>query len=135
MRKSMAMSMSMGTVDDLFFGIPERNTVRIISYNTLNINQRNIIKRCSSSLQGPVISEHKYTTYSLRSTRAQELINMGVDVYLAATQLGHTVAMLAKVYARYTQRRRATQEAAHIEFGKRQNNSEMVSLDNLGKKI
>jgi len=60
---------------------------------------------------------------------------MGVDVYLAATQLGHTVAMLAKVYARYTQRRRATQEAAHIEFGKRQNNSEMVSLDNLGKKI
>ena len=58
---------------------------------------------------------------------------MGVDVYLAATQLGHTVAMLEKVYARLPQRRRATQEAAHIEFGKRKTDSVMVSLDQLGK--
>ena len=57
---------------------------------------------------------------------------MGVDVYLAATQLGHTVAMLEKVYARLPQRRRATKEAAHIEFGKPKNNSEMVSLDQVG---
>ena len=120
--------------DDLVFGIPERDTVRITSYNTLNINWRNIIKRCSSSLKGPIMSDHQYTIYSLRSTRAQELMDMGVDLYLAATQLGHTVAMLEKVYARLPQRRRATQEAAHIEFGKRKNNSEMVSLDNLGKK-
>ena len=77
------------------------------------------------------MSDHKYTIYSLRSTRAQELMDMGVDVYLAATQLGHTVAMLEKVYARLPQRRRATKEAAHIEFGWRKNDSEIVSLDQL----
>ena len=54
---------------------------------------------------------------------------MGVDVYLAATQLGHTVAMLEKVYARLPQRRRATKEAAHIDFGKRSRLDEMVSLE------
>jgi hypothetical protein len=58
------------------------------------------------------------------------MMDLGVDVYLAATQLGHSVAMLEKVYARLPQRRRATQEeAAHIEFGKRKNESKMVSLE------
>ena len=119
--------------DDLVFGVPERDAVRLTSYNTLNINWRKIIDRCGSKLKGPILSEHKYTIYSLRSSRAQELMDMGVDVYLAATQLGHTVAMLEKVYARLPQRRRATQEAAHIEFGKRKTDSVMVSLDQLGK--
>ena len=118
--------------DDLVFGIPERDSVRISSYNTLNVNWRNIIDRCGSKLKGPIMSDHKYTIYSLRSTRAQELMDMGVDVYLAATQLGHTVAMLEKVYARLPQRRRATEEAAHIEFGKRKSDCEIVSLDTLG---
>ena len=117
--------------DDLVFGVPERDAIKITSYNTLNINWRNIIDRCGSSLRGPIMSDHKYTIYSLRSTRAQELMDMGVDVYLAATQLGHTVAMLEKVYARLPQRRRATKEAAHIEFGRRKNDSEIVSLDQL----
>jgi hypothetical protein len=40
--------------------------------------------------------------------------------------------MLEKVYARLPQRRRATKEAAHIEFGKRKDHSEMVSLDQVG---
>ncbi len=117
--------------DDLVFGVPERDAIKITSYNTLNINWRNIIDRCGSSLRGPIMSDHKYTIYSLRSTRAQELMDMGVDVYLAATQLGHTVAVLEKVYARLPQRRRATKEAAHIEFGRRKNDSELVSLDQL----
>jgi integrase len=117
--------------DDLVYGIPERDAVTITSYNVLNINWRSIIDRCGSKLKGPIMSDHKYTIYSLRSTRAQELMDMGVDVYLAATQLGHTVAMLEKVYARLPQRRRATKEAAHIEFGKRKSDSEIVSLDSI----
>jgi len=52
-----------------------------------------------------------------------------VDVYLAATQLGHTVAILEKVYARLPQRRRATTEAAHIEFGKRKDNNQIVEIE------
>ena len=120
------------TEDDLVFGLPERDKVTITNYNTLNMNWRRIIDRCGTSLKGPIMSEHDYTIYSLRSSRAQELMDMGVDVYLAATQLGHTVAMLEKVYARLPQRRRATKEAAHIEFGKRKSSSEMVSLDQVG---
>lgn len=119
------------TEDDLVFGLPERDAVTITSYNTLNINWRNMIGGCAHRLKGPVMSDHKYTIYSLRSTRAQELIDMGVDVYLAATQLGHTLAILEKVYARLPQRRRVTQEAAHIEFGKRKNDSQIVSLDSI----
>ena len=114
---------------DLVFGIPEHNGVQISTYNTLNVNWRNIINRCGGKLKGPLMSDHNYTIYSLRATRAQELMDMGVDVYLAATQLGHTVAILEKVYARLPQRRRATTEAAHIEFGKRKDNSQIVEIE------
>jgi integrase len=115
--------------NDLVFGIPEHNGVQITTYNTLNVNWRNIIKRCGDRLKGPLVSDHNYTIYSLRATRAQELMDMGVDVYLAATQLGHTVAILEKVYARLPQRRRATTEAAHIEFGKRKDNNQIVEIE------
>ena len=114
---------------DLVFGIPEHNGVQITTYNTLNVNWRNIINRCGGKLKGPLMSDHNYTIYSLRATRAQELMDMGVDVYLAATQLGHTVAILEKVYARLPQRRRATTEAAHIEFGKRKGYSQIVEIE------
>ena len=120
--------------DDLVFGIPEHNGVQLTTYNTLNINWRKIIDRCGEKLKGPMMSEHKYTIYSLRSTRAQELMDMGVDVYLAATQLGHTVAILEKVYARLPQRRRATTEAAHIEFGKRKNTNQIVEIEEVIKR-
>ena len=115
--------------NDLVFGIPEHNGVQITTYNTLNVNWRNIMKRCGDRLKGPLVSDHNYTIYSLRATRAQELMDMGVDVYLAATQLGHTVAILEKVYARLPQRRRATTEAAHIEFGKRKDNNQIVEIE------
>lgn len=115
--------------NDLVFGIPEHNGIQITTYNTLNINWRKIIQRCGNKLKGPMMSEHKYTIYSLRATRAQELMDMGVDVYLAATQLGHTVAILEKVYARLPQRRRATTEAAHIKFGKRKDNNQIINIE------
>ena len=115
--------------NDLVFGLPEHNGICITTYNTLNVNWRKIIERCGERLKGPLMSDHNYTIYSLRATRAQELMDMGVDVYLAATQLGHTVAILEKVYARLPQRRRATTEAAHIEFGKRKNKAQIVEIE------
>ena len=117
--------------DDLVFGVPESDEVSITSYNTFNIYWREIMSRCQPKLKGPLMSDHKYTMYSLRSTRAQEMMDLGVDVYLAATQLGHSVAMLEKVYARLPQRRRATKEAAHIDFGKKRNDSEIVRLEQI----
>ena len=56
-------------------------------------------------------------------------MDMGVDVYFAANQLGHTFAILEKVYARLPQRRRATTEAAHIEFGKRKDNNQIINIE------
>ena len=97
----------------------------------MNKDWRKVLDRLEGQLKGPTMSEHKYSIYSLRSSRAQELMDKGVDVYLAATQLGHSVAILEKVYARLPQRRRATKEAASIEFGKRKISSQIVSLDNL----
>ena len=114
--------------DDLVFGVPESDEVSITSYNTFNIYWRELMSRCQSRLKGPLMSDHKYTMYSLRSTRAQEMMDLGVDVYLAATQLGHSVAMLEKVYARLPQRRIATKEATYMGFGKRSNDSKMLSL-------
>ena len=122
------------TEDDLVFGIPEHNGIQIATYNTLNINWRKIMDRCGDNLKGPMMSNHKYTIYSLRSTRAQELMDMGTDVCLAATQLGHTVAILEKVYARLLQRRRATTEAAHIEFSKRKNTNQIVEIEEVIKR-
>lgn len=116
---------------DLVFGIPSMDGVVITPYNTLNINWRKLMKRLDGKLKGPLMSPHPYTIYSLRSTRAQELMDLGVDVYLAATQMGHSVAMLEKVYARLPQRRRATQEAAHIEFGKRKQKNDIVPIEDL----
>ena len=47
---------------------PWKRFCGISSYNTLNVNWRNIIDRCGSKLKGPIMSDHKYTIYSLRST-------------------------------------------------------------------
>ena len=117
--------------DCLVFGLPTDEGVKITPYNTLNINWRKVMHRLAGKLKGPLMSEHSYSIYSLRSTRAQEMMDMGVDVYLAATQLGHSVAMLEKVYARLPQRRRATKEAAHIEFGKRKEVSRIESIEHI----
>jgi hypothetical protein len=50
---------------------------------------------------------------------------------LSATQLGHSVAILEKIYARLPQRKRATKEAAVIDFGKRKPSNEIISVDDI----
>ena len=117
--------------DVLVFSLPDKNEWKLPPYNTLNVRWRHMINKIEGELKGPQMSEHSYTIYSLRSTRAQELMDMGVDVYLASTQLGHSVAVLEKIYARLPQRRRATKEAAHIEFGKRKTGSTLTTPENI----
>lgn len=117
--------------ETLVFALPDKAGWKLPPYNTINVCWRDIINRASPELKGPQLSEHPYTIYSCRSSRAQELMDLGVDVYLAATQLGHSVAVLEKIYARLPQRKRATQEAAVIHFGKRQQETEIVSVDHI----
>ena len=117
--------------DVLVFSLPDKNEWRLPPYNTLNVRWRDMISEIEGELKGAQMSEHPYTIYSLRSSRAQELMDMGVDVYLASTQLGHSVAVLEKIYARLPQPRRATKEAAHIEFGKRKTGSTLTTPENI----
>ena len=113
--------------DTLVFALPDKNEWKLPPYNTLNVRWRDLIEQLEGQLKGPQMSEHPYTIYSLRSSRAQELMDLGVDVYLASTQLGHSVAVLEKIYARLPQRRRATKEAAQMEFGKRKTGSTLTT--------
>jgi len=117
--------------DVLVFALPDKAGWKLSPYNTLNVRWRELMKRAAPELKGPQLSEHPYTIYSCRSSRAQELMDLGVDVYLAATQLGHSVAVLEKIYARLPQRKRATKEAAVIHFGKQRSNSKIVAIDQL----
>ena len=117
--------------DVLVFSLPSKNEWKLTPYNTLNRSWRYIMNELEGELKEPQMSKHPYTIYLLRSTRAQELMDMGVDVYLASTQMGHSVAALEKIYARLPQRRRATKEAAHIEFGKRETGSTLSTSENI----
>ena len=113
--------------DEYVFALPDKNEWKLPPYNTIYVRWRALMNELEGKLKGAQMSEHPYTIYSLRSSRAQELMDMGVDVYLASTQLGHSVAVLEKIYARLPQRRRATKEAAHIEFGKRKSKSNLTT--------
>ena len=117
--------------ETLVFALPDKAGWKLSPYNTLNVRWRELITRASPDLKGPQLSEHPYTIYSCRSSRAQELMDLGVDVYLAATQLGHSVAILEKIYARLPQRKRATKEAAVIDFGKRKPSNKIISVDEI----
>lgn len=107
--------------DTLIFTIPEKNEWKLSDYSQYNYYWREIMRRAKDELRGPQLSPHHYTIYSLRSSRAMELFEMGVDPFLAGKQLGHLPDMMAKIYARLPSRRRAIKEAAYIQFGRKDN--------------
>ena len=55
----------------------------------------------------------------------------GVDIGLAAKQMGHSPDIMMKIYARLPIRDRAKREATHIEFGKRRDFSHIVDVDEI----
>jgi integrase len=87
-----------------------------------------ILSRLEGKLKGARLSERPYTIYSFRATRAMELLELGVDIGLAAKQLGHSPTVMLRTYARLPLRERATREAARIEFGKRDTSLGKVDL-------
>jgi len=132
--KEWAAQYGMSVTNDLkVFCYADRGEWKHSHYNYIARNWRRIIDKLDGQgeLVGPILSSRPYNLYSLRSTRAEELMKLGVDLGLAAKQMGHTPRMLLKVYARLPQRERATREAAYIEFGKTKSKNMMVSIDNL----
>ena len=87
-------------------------------YNNYTHHWSELMKRCNRKLKGPLLSEKPYTIYSLRATRAMELLHLGVDVAVAAKSLGHSAQMILRVYAQLPVRSQAMKAAiAGIEFG------------------
>ena len=117
--------------DALVFAIPEKNEWSAGDYSTISYQWRELMKRCKDDLAGPILSPHPYTIYSLRATKAQELMNLGVDIYVAAKLMGHTPDILYKIYQRLPQRKRAIAEAIPIEYGKPIKKDRMVKLEDV----
>lgn len=116
--------------DDVpIFSFPEKNEWIESDSTNYNYHWRTLIKMCGDELRGPILSPHHYTLYSLRSTKAQELMENGVDVYVAAKLMGHTPDILYRIYQRLPQRKRAIQEAVPYEYGKRPTKEKLVPLE------
>ena len=113
------------------FSIPERNEWTENDVTIYDYHWRTLIKRCKSELRGPILSPHPYCLYSLRSSKALELMENGVDIYLASRLMGHSPEILMKIYNRLPSRRRAKREAVPIEYGKRPDKERLVSLEDV----
>ena len=118
--------------DALVFALPEKSEWSVGDYTNLTYQWRQLMDRCRHELKGPILSPHRYNIYSLRSTRSQELFELGVDPFLAGKQMGHSPDQMAKIYARLPSRKRAIKEAAYIQFGRREGEDAVtVDLDQI----
>ena len=120
------------TPDTKVFSSPVNNEWHQAGYNVFNDTWRELIKRAKPVLKGPLLSEHDYSIYSLRASRAMELLRLGVDVAIAAKSLGHSPSMMLRVYAQLPVREQSVKAAiAGIEYGKRKEDTRVVELDEI----
>ncbi len=117
------------TKDTLVFSIPRNGEFFQPDYLSVYKAFNQVLDECRAKLPEPELSRKYYTLYSLRSSRAFDLLSMGVDIFIAAQQMGHSVTVLQKIYARLPQRRRATEEAAALPYGQtRRKETEVFNL-------
>ena len=101
-------------------------------YDTYTKTWIELMERAKDRLKGPLLSDEPYHIYSLRSTRAQELLHLGVDVAVAAKSLGHSASTMLRVYARLPVRSQAMKAAVDgIQFGRTKTNNKIVELDDV----
>ena len=102
------------------FATPEQGEWRVLTNHTYQRYFRDVLmKNLEGKLKGPEMTRKPYKVYSFRSTRAQEMKAQGVEIGLAANQMGHSVDMMQRVYARLPVKERAIKEAAQIDYGRR----------------
>jgi integrase len=118
------------TEDTRMFDNPLSGEWKTQMYNNWTKSWHDLLARCEG-LKGPILSEKPYTIYSLRSSRAQWMLEQGVDLAVATKQLGHSPQMLLSTYSRLPVRERAVKEAAHIEYGRKKDKSTTVDVDDI----
>jgi integrase len=122
------------TRDTKVFDFPMGGDWKPTDYSTYTETWRMLMERAEPKLKGPLLSDKPYRIYSLRSSRAQELLNLGVDVAVAAKSMGHSASTMLRVYARLPVRSQAMKAAvAGITFGKRKKDSRIVELEEVQK--
>ena len=115
--------------DSYIFGDPHQDDFKLTGYNSFLKSWHKIMKRLDGELKGARMSDKAYTLYSFRSSRVNELLTEGVDIFIISKQLGHSVEVLQKYYERLADvRDRATAEAAAISYGKTKDVKEVVDL-------
>lgn len=118
------------TPDTKVFDSPVDGEWKQSRWNVFTTTWRDLLNSIKDELRGPLLSNHPYSIYSLRATRAQELLRLGVDVAIAAKSLGHSASTMVKVYARLPVREQAVKAAvAGIEFGRTKGDTRVVSLE------
>lgn len=116
--------------DNKVFDSPQSSDWKGCSYSVFTNSWNEVMDRAEPDLLGALLSNEPYTIYSLRATRAQELLSLGVDVAIAAKSLGHSANMMLKVYARLPVREQAMKAAlAGIEFGRKKSDVRTVELE------
>lgn len=100
------------------FALPQSGSWRRLTHSSYQGAFRDtLMENLKDRLRGAEMTARPYHVYSFRSTRAQELKANGVEIGLAAEQMGHTPDVMSKIYARLPVKALATREAAKINYG------------------
>ena len=116
------------TGESYVFGNPYVSEMKPVQYQNYAKTWRSIVQgTLKDKLKGHKFSNHPYTLYSMRSTFIEDHLMKGTDIYLVARIAGHDVKTLMQSYERLDIRQRA-KEITQIEFGKRKEKSDEISL-------
>ncbi len=115
------------TPDTYIFGDPHQDEFALTGYHSFLKSWHVLMDRLKTKLRGSKLSDKRYTLYSFRSSRVNELLTEGVDIFIISKQLGHSVSVLQKHYERLGDvRERAVVEAAAISYGKKKSSDKTV---------
>ncbi len=116
------------TKDTYVFGNIFDSEMKPVNYQNYSKTWRKIVQNTlRDKLKGHKFSEHPYTLYSMRSTFIEDHLIKGTDIYLVARIAGHDVKTLMESYERMDIRQRS-REITRIEFGKKKEQSDEISL-------
>ena len=114
--------------DTYVFGNIFDSEMKPVNYQNYSKTWRKIVQNTlRDKLKGHKFSEHPYTLYSMRSTFIEDHLIKGTDIYLVARIAGHDVKTLMESYERMDIRQRS-REITRIEFGKKKEQSDEISL-------
>ena len=116
------------TRDTYVFGNIFDSEMKPVNYQNYSKTWRKIVQNIlRDKLKGHKFSEQPYTLYSMRSTFIEDHLLKGTDIYLVARMAGNEVKTLMESYERMD-RQQISREITKIQFGKKKEHSDEISL-------